>query len=166
MRVLDLGASPGSWSFFLLDRLGEKGSLCAVDLKPLSFEGRHREKKEDPRLKFFRGDLTSEACRIFLEEEYPFDLVVSDAAPATTGHRLVDTEASLELVSQVRKTAAGGLRPGGHLVMKIFEGGEEELGNSLREDFQTFKRFRPKPVRKSSFEYYFVCKGYRGRGQE
>ena len=91
-NVLDLGAAPGSWTTFLLRNLGEGGSVTSCDLNPLSKSVR------GDKLFFLQGDLNDPGIRKQIKERGPFDLVVCDAAPLTTGNRIVDTARSEQLV--------------------------------------------------------------------
>jgi 23S rRNA (uridine2552-2'-O)-methyltransferase len=151
IRVLDVGASPGSWSLYVLKKLKERGLLAAVDLKPLNLN------KKYPLLKFYQGDIFSQEAGDFLRENGPYDLLISDAAPNTTGNRLVDTRKSYDLVDLVISLAREQVGKGGAMVAKIFQGGdEEELYERMGTLFNHVKRFKPKAVRSESFEFYFI----------
>ena len=90
--VLDLGAAPGSWTTWLLRNISETGKVVSCDLNPLAKDVRANN------LVFFQGDLLSEEIREKIKAEGPYDLVVCDAAPLTTGNRVVDTLRSKALV--------------------------------------------------------------------
>ena len=90
--VLDLGSAPGSWTTWLLRKLDGSGKVVSVDLNPLSKDVKGEN------LVFFQGDLLSEEIRTQIVEQGPYDLVVCDAAPLTTGNRIVDTGRSKALV--------------------------------------------------------------------
>jgi 23S rRNA (uridine2552-2'-O)-methyltransferase len=152
-RVLDLGCSPGSWSLMVLEILGGRGALTGVDLD-----------EPDPKLlrrpgfTFIQGDFTDPAVLAAVVARGPFDVVLSDAAPSTTGNRISDTERSLELGKAVIAAASACLRPGGNLALKIFQGGgERELLESLRAGFETARAFKPKASRSESMETYYVA---------
>jgi len=99
--------------------------------------------------------------RARLRELGPYNLVVSDAAPATSGNRLVDQARSEELVEAVMGLAMGVLAPGGALVTKIFQGGEERrLLIELRAHFTQARAFKPQACRSESFETYLVATGF------
>ena len=90
----------------------------------------------------------------------PYDTVLSDAAPATTGNRTVDAGASFEIVEQVVTLAQTILKKGGSLVVKVFQGGDEkEIFDRMKEMFEIVKSFKPEACRKISFETYFIGKG-------
>src|ERR1700748_638810 len=89
MRVLDLGATPGSWSLYAAQKIGPRGKLLAVDLDPLGTA-------LPPQAEFFQGDafsLTSDELARFA----PYDVVLSDMAPRTSGTRVSDQARSFEL---------------------------------------------------------------------
>jgi 23S rRNA (uridine2552-2'-O)-methyltransferase len=151
-KVLDLGSAPGSWSKYCLQRLGKKGMLVGVDLDPVSIAplsgGRYR---------FLQGDIFSEAILTALGELGPFDVILSDAAPRTTGSSLVDAQGSLEIAERVLEIAVCTLNPGGHLVVKVFQGGEEgQLLQRIKSSFRRARAFKPKASRGESRETYFL----------
>jgi 23S rRNA (uridine2552-2'-O)-methyltransferase len=155
--VLDLGAAPGSWSQWALRRLGGKGFLVAVDLSPLAFA------IDADRGLALRGDMGSEEVRTAVAAKAPFDLVLSDAAPATSGNRGLDTARSEALVELAIEYAAAMLRPGGAMAAKIFQGGGERgLLESMRALFDDARAFKPKACRSESFETYLVGRGFKG----
>lgn len=156
MRILDLGAAPGSWSLWMLKRLAGSGRLVAVDLQELGAE------MGGPNFTFIRGDLYDESIRTAVIQRGPFDLVASDAAPATTGNRLVDQGQSEAIVEAVIGYAVENLAPGGSLVAKIFQGGAEAgLLRTLRTRFTAARGFKPEACRSGSFETYLVATGFR-----
>lgn len=155
-RVLDLGAAPGSWSLWVLERLGGTGFLAAVDLQRLAID------RPDSNFYFVQGDLYDGAIRSALAARGPYDLVISDAAPATTGNRLVDQGRSEAIVEAVIACAEETLAPGGALVAKIFQGGAEAaLLKGLRTRFTSARGFKPEACRAESFETYLVATGFK-----
>jgi 23S rRNA (uridine2552-2'-O)-methyltransferase len=157
MRVLDIGAAPGSWSLWVLRFLKGSGFLAAVDLSPLGM------KPPTDNFFFIKGDLYDPAVRATLAERGPYNLVLSDAAPSTTGDRTVDTSRSEAIVEAVIGYGDGLLAPGGCLVAKLFQGGgERELLSALRERFETARGFKPKACRSESFETYLIGMGKKG----
>jgi len=159
--ILDVGAAPGSWSLWLLRQLKERGTLVAVDIQDLGIA------PADPNFSFLKGSILDEPVRARLRGRGPYDLVVSDAAPATSGNRLVDQARSEELVEAVMGLALEVLAPGGALVMKIFQGGEEKrLISELRGHFAQARAFKPEACRAESFETYLVASGFARRGTE
>ena len=155
-RVLDIGAAPGSWSLWVLKRLAGQGFVAAVDLQDLS------PRPSFNNYLFLRGDLFDPELRSRLVAAGPYGLVLSDAAPATTGNRLVDQAASEGLVEAVIEYAEAGLSPGGALVAKIFQGGAESaLLKRLRGRFAKARGFKPEACRSESFETYLVATGFK-----
>ncbi|MCX7656450.1 MAG: RlmE family RNA methyltransferase [Treponemataceae bacterium] len=161
-RVLDIGAAPGSWSLYVLRRLGPRASLSAVDLAPLS---RHYDKGlfDGENFFFLQGDIMDATVRNMLLARGPYDLVISDVAPATTGNRTVDTLRSQALVEEVLQYALAGLISGGDLVVKVFQGSDtSEILKTMRQFFLNAKSFKPQACRSESFETYYIGLGYRG----
>jgi 23S rRNA (uridine2552-2'-O)-methyltransferase len=165
-RVLDLGAAPGSWSLYVLRRFGTgaKGGgvfLAAADLAPLSrrFDGGLFDKDN---FFFVQGDITAPEVRESLLSRGPYTAIISDAAPATTGNRSVDTLRSLALAEEVLAYADTALAPGGSLAVKVFQGGDTaDLLRLIRERFTTAKSFKPAACRRESFETYYLGLGKR-----
>jgi len=172
--ILDVGAAPGSWSLWLLRQMKGRGTLMAVDIQDLDIVpqieamGLHKAtgatKVDEPigaHFTFVKGSILDEPVRARLRELGPYNLVVSDAAPATSGNRLVDQARSEELVEAVIGLALGVLAPGGALVTKIFQGGEERrLLTELRRHFAQARAFKPQACRSESFETYLVATGF------
>lgn len=154
MKVLDLGAAPGSFLQYISERIGEKGLVIGIDLQDI----------EDLRLsnvKTYEGDIFDEELYKKIVQENglnKFDLITSDLAPKTTGIPFVDGGASLDLSLQVLAVAKEWLRKGGGVVIKILPGfNEGDLLGELRKNFVQVKKYRPQAVRKSSGESYIVC---------
>ncbi|MCE1196376.1 RlmE family RNA methyltransferase [bacterium] len=154
--ILDIGAAPGSWSLWILRKLAGAGKLAAVDIQDLGIA------PPDANFTFIKGSILDEAIRARLRELGPYSLVVSDAAPSTTGNRLVDQSRSEELVESVMGLGLEVLAPGGSLVMKIFQGGEEKrLITALKGRFAQARAFKPEACRAISFETYLVATGFK-----
>ncbi len=149
--VLDLGAAPGSWTTFLLRQMEGSGKVVSCDLNPLS-----KSVKGD-NLFFVQGDLNAPEIRRIIKENGPYDLVVCDAAPKTTGIRMVDTASSEQLVEMAIWYAQTMLKQGGNFAVKIFQNGDQQkLLKSMREIFTSAKGFKPEACRSESFETYLV----------
>ncbi len=161
LRVLDLGAAPGSWSLYALRKLAGSGFLASADLSPLSrtfdkglFDGEN--------FFFVQGDIYDAPVRDSLLSRGPFRLVMSDVAPSTMGNRSVDTLRSLALVEEVVNYAELGLEKGGNLVVKIFQGGDvQSVQKRIKAMFETSKAFKPEACRPGSFETYLIGLGKR-----
>jgi 23S rRNA (uridine2552-2'-O)-methyltransferase len=149
--VLDLGSAPGSWTTWLLRTLDGTGSVVSVDLNPLS-----KSVKGD-NLFFYQGDLLSEEIRKQIEAKGPYDLVVCDAAPLTTGNRTVDTARSRGLVEMAIWYAENMLKTGGNFCVKIFQNGDQQKElQKMRTIFENAKGFKPEACRAESFETYLI----------
>ncbi len=154
-RILDLGAAPGSWSRFCLEQLNGRGRVVAIDLNEPSFKP--PEGGREAEFRFLQGDLFSAEIERQAAELGPYDLVLSDAAPHTSGSSLVDTQASLELAIRAFELACACLRPGGSLVLKVFQGGEEgTLLARIRGAFARARAIKPRASRTESREVYFL----------
>lgn len=154
--VLDVGAAPGSWSLWLGRTLGADARIVAVDLKPLDIGVRPANITE------INGDLYEHDTQDRITAAGPYDAVVSDAAPATTGNRSVDTSRSASLVEFLIYMLPSWLAPGGSFVAKLYQGGDEQrLLAQLRTQFNSAKLFKPKASRKDSFETFLIGIGYR-----
>ena len=153
-RVLDLGAAPGSWTTFVLRALEGNGHVTAIDLSPLAKDVKGEN------LSFFQGDLYAPEIRDAAKKLGPYNLVICDAAPATTGNRTVDTARSSGLVELAIFYAEEMLVTGGNFVVKIFQGGEQQQHlKKLRELFASARGFKPEACRTESFETYLVGLG-------
>jgi 23S rRNA (uridine2552-2'-O)-methyltransferase len=153
-RVLDLGAAPGSWSMYAAERIGPEGKLLAVDLAELAqgAPGNVTFRQADA-LALDSGDLGLFA---------PYDVVLSDMAPSTTGTREADQAKSFELFLRALDIAAALLRPGGKFVGKIFMGPDfPEAKKRTKALFETERAIRPEGTRESSFEIFLVGLGRR-----
>ena len=152
-RVLDLGASPGSWTLYAAGKVGPKGYVLGIDLKP--------PRTELPDHAEFRvGDMYEETVESLGGR---FDIVISDMAPNTSGQREADMYRSYELVIGALRLAEGTLVPGGHFVAKIFQGAEfEDARAQLRLCFDKVRTLRPKATRDVSYEVFLVGLGFRG----
>ena len=173
-RVLDLGAAPGSWSLYILRKLSLKANaletsgakppeplLLSIDLAPLSRQY-DNGLFDRPDFLFIQGDFTSSEIREAVVSHGPYNLVVSDAAPFTTGNRSVDTLRSLDLAETALHYAETALAKGGNLAIKVFQGGDTgKLLKAIRGLFETGKSFKPQACRAGSFETYYLGLGRR-----
>jgi len=153
-RVLDLGAAPGSWSQLAAERIGPSGKLLAVDLAPLA-------KAPTRNVTFLAGDVLALAPDAFALHG-PYDVVLSDMAPSTTGTRESDQARSFELFMRALELAGALLKPGGSFVGKIFMGPDFTAAKRrVKELFDTERAIRPEGTRESSFEIFLVGLGRR-----
>lgn len=150
MKILDVGAAPGSWSKYILKKIGAKGFLCAIDLKEIVLPATENSL-------FLQGDAFCEENVNKILQFAPYDVVVCDAAPATTGNKVVDVAASSGLVEEVINLSSKVLKAGGNLVVKIFQGGQEQaLTKEVLKIFESCKKLKPAACRKESFESYLI----------
>ncbi|MFW5995616.1 MAG: SAM-dependent methyltransferase, partial [Spirochaetia bacterium] len=119
--VLDLGAAPGSWSARLLELVGTRGRVVSVDLSPIEAI----ERSGNAAI-VIQGDFTEADTIGRVAALGPFDVIVSDAAPSTTGNRTIDTARSAGLVESALALCESFLRPGGNAAFKLFQGGDEQ----------------------------------------
>jgi 23S rRNA (uridine2552-2'-O)-methyltransferase len=149
--VLDLGASPGSWSQFVCEVIGPKGHVVGVDLEPVKFRSSLFTFLQKDVFELSREDLE----RLGFSE---FDLILSDMAPKTTGIPLRDHLKSLELSLRALELAKALLRKGGTLLVKVFDGPEiSEVRREFEKIFQGVKILRPKATRKGSKELFILA---------
>ncbi len=155
--VLDVGAAPGGFSLLLLEKLKGRGEVTAVDLAPsISVPA------GTPRFLYIPGDIFTAETLERIRSRAPFDLIVSDAAPSTTGTRELDAAKSMALAERVLEIASTFLAPGGNLAVKVFQGaGEREFLELLRARFDTARGFKPQASRSESFETYFIGMGFK-----
>jgi 23S rRNA (uridine2552-2'-O)-methyltransferase len=148
-RVLDLGASPGSWSLYAAGRIGKSGKLLAMDLKGL-------DTVLPSNAEFFIGDALSLETEA-LSKFSPYDVVLSDMAPNTTGNRLGDQTRSFELFMRALAVAEALLAPGGAFVGKIFMGEDFSAAKAeVKRLFQTERTIRPEGTRSNSYEVFVI----------
>lgn len=168
-RVLDLGACPGSWTQYAAEKVGERGRVLAVDLQEAG-------SAFGPNVTYLVGD----ALNVWEAEEQgddhvkaayaelgPFDAVISDMAPKTTGIKFTDQARSAELCHAALEVARRHLKLGGVFVAKIFEGPDaREFDLEVRKSFGKVKRFKPKSSRAESKEIFVVGMGFAPAPQE
>jgi 23S rRNA (uridine2552-2'-O)-methyltransferase len=154
-RILDLGASPGSWSLFAAEKVGPAGLVLAVDLTPA--------RTDFPRnVTFVQDDAFAPGPELSrqLADASPFDAIISDMAPKTTGIKLTDQTRSLELCECAFELSKRHLRQGGHLLVKIFQGPDfKAFMDSLKPFFTTVKGFKPESSRAESKEMFLAALG-------
>jgi len=161
LTVVDLGAAPGGWSQVAAKRVGTangKGRIVAIDLL---------EMPEIPGVDFAQLDFLADdaPAKLLAMMGGRADVVLSDMAPNTTGHRKTDQLRILGLVEGAVAFAAEVLNPGGTFVAKVFQSGADAtLMTELKRDFATVKHVKPASSRKDSSERYVLAMGFRGDG--
>lgn len=159
-RVLDLGAAPGGWSQVAAAR------VKSSDARPLVVAVDYLDMAPIPGVTVLKLDFLDEAAPDAIRAALggPTNLVLSDMAAPTTGHRRTDHLRTIALCEAAADFAATVLKPGGDFVAKAFRGGTEgELLARLKQDFRTVHHVKPPASRSESVELYLVAKGFRGR---
>ena len=159
MSVVDLGAAPGGWSQIAAKRVGapEKGKVIAIDLLEMG---------EIPGVSFSQLD--------FLDADAPeklvtmmgggADVVMSDMAANTIGHRKTDQLRIIGLVEAAASFASEVLNPGGTFLAKVFQSGADaELLAQLKRDYASVRHVKPASSRQDSSERYVLAMGFRGQ---
>jgi 23S rRNA (uridine2552-2'-O)-methyltransferase len=156
--VLDLGAAPGSWALYAAERVGGRGVVVAIDLQPL-------RQQLPAHAHVLTGDaFDPEMLRGAIAEHAPYDVVLSDMAPSTTGHKVTDKIRSFELFARAVEIASERIKPGGAFVGKLFMSGQlDEARALLRARFESVRILRPEAVRDVSYEVFLA--GLRARTQ-
>jgi 23S rRNA (uridine2552-2'-O)-methyltransferase len=154
MRVLDLGAAPGSWLLYAARRVGPGGKLLASDVEPLAIA-------LPPNAAFVAGDIFG-LDESDLGRFAPYDVVLSDLAPKTTGSRVTDQARSFELFMRALGLAVKLGAPGGAFVGKIFMSDDLPLARSeLVRHYSRARLIRPQGTRAISMEIFAVASGKR-----
>lgn len=151
-KVLDLGAAPGSWSLDAAEKVGPHGLVLACDLQAV-------DTAFPPQVVFMQEDVFNRSAdfEARLDEFGPFDAVLSDMAPRTTGIRCTDQARSLELAEEALALACLRLKKGGNFVVKIFMGPDvQSLLTAMRKRFASVTSFKPKSSRSESRETFLV----------
>ncbi|MFN3858478.1 MAG: RlmE family RNA methyltransferase [Caulobacter sp.] len=154
-RIIDLGCAPGGWIQVALQR--GAGKVVGVDLLPVD---------PAPPAEIIQMDFTDPACGPLLVEMLGGapDLVLSDMAPNTVGHRETDHLRIVGLIEMAADFAIQVLRPGGAFVAKAFQGGETaEVIAMLKKHFDKVQHIKPRASRADSSEVFLAATGFRGR---
>ncbi len=155
MTVVDLGAAPGSWSQYARPLLGPKGRLLALDILPM---------EPLPQVDFILGDFREDEVVQQLEAligERAVDLVISDMSPNITGIEVADQASGVYLSELALDFACKHLKPGGSLLVKMFQGlGFEGYLKDLRGRFDAVHIRKPKSSRPRSPEVYVLARNY------
>ena len=148
-RVLDLGAAPGSWAMYAAGKLGGRGSVLAIDLAPITTP-------MSAQVEVVQGDALALDLDAY-SKGGPFDVVLSDMAPSTTGNRDADQSRSHDLFMGALEIAKTHLVRGGSFVGKIFMSGDfPRAKEAVRLAFEEVRVIRPEGTRSSSFEVFVV----------
>lgn len=154
--LADLGSAPGSWSQVAARLVGDKGKVFALDILPM-----------DPiaDVSFIQGDFREQDVLdefVSLLGGRQLDLVISDMAPNISGMSAMDQARSFHLTELALEFARDHLKPGGHFLVKVFQGSEfQAYLKSMRELFTDVVTRKPKASRDRSSEIYLLGKGRR-----
>ena len=155
-RVVDLGIAPGGWSQ-VVRKVAPRAAIVGIDLLETDpIEG----------VTIFQMDFMDDAAPAALENalDGPPDLVMSDMAANTVGHKQTDHLRTMGLVEAGAWFAVETLSKGGTFIAKVLAGGTDtELLNLLKMHFKTVKHAKPPASRKGSSEWYVVAQGFKGR---
>lgn len=152
-RVLDLGCAPGSWLKYAAGLVGPAGRVTGVDRQAVLI-------RLPAQVHTVEADIQDPDPPKQALWEGPFDVVLSDMAPSTTGQRDVDAARSLALCEAALRTAARHLAADGHFVCKIFQGpGFDSFTGEVRSIFRQVKIYKPRSTRKASREIYIIGLG-------
>lgn len=151
--VIELGASPGSWSQYISEKIGAHGQLLAIDILPMdTFANVH----------FIQGDFNDESTYQAIagfSNERQADLVISDMAPNITGNSSLDAPRAIHLAELACELACETLNSPGTFLTKVFQGsGFNEYTKMLRGHFEKVKVHKPKASRQRSREVYIVAR--------
>ena len=154
--IVDLGAAPGSWSQYASAKVGPQGRVISVYILTM---------QDLDNVLFIKGDFREkrvfDACLAQIGEAGA-DLVISDMAPNISGIRVTDQARTMALVEQARDFALRALKPGGSLLLKLFEGeGATEFRCDLEEHFSEVNTRIPKASRVNSRECYVLARSYK-----
>lgn len=151
-RVLDLGAAPGSWSLYASQRIGAQGRVLAIDIQEIL-------QAFGPNVQVVRGDALDLSNEV-LSAEGPYDVVLSDMAPNTSGNKGRDQALSFELFMRAVEVSAAFARPGASFVGKIFMSGDfQEARAAVFERYERVQAIRPEGTRSQSSELFVVGMG-------
>lgn len=151
--IVDLGAAPGGWAQVAVERKAKK--VIGIDLLPID---------PIPGVEFVEMDFMDDTAPDKLKALAggPVDVVMSDMAPNTSGHRETDHLRIMALVESAYDFATQVLKPGGTFVSKLFQGGAQgDLLAQMKRDFETVKHIKPPASRKDSSEQFLVATGFR-----
>ena len=155
--VIDLGAAPGGWSQVAMQRGAAK--VIGLDLLPI---------EPMPGVTFLQMDFMNDDApeALIMMMGSGADVVLSDMAPNTMGHKSTDHIRIMALVEAAYEFATQVLKPGGTFVSKLFQGGTQgELLAMMKRDFTVVKHVKPPASRKESSEQYVVATGFRKKAE-
>jgi 23S rRNA (uridine2552-2'-O)-methyltransferase len=151
-NVLDLGAAPGSWALYASERVGPTGHVYAIDIKPIL-------QTFAPNVHVLEGDALSITSEL-LAAHAPYDVVMSDMAPNTSGSKLADQARSTELFLRALEVAVAHGEVGSSFTGKIFMSGDYKAAEvQVRKAYETVRTIRAEGTRAQSTEVFVVGMG-------
>ena len=151
--LADLGSAPGSWSQVATELIGPRDRVIAMDILPMD---------PVPGVEFIQGDFREDEVLqqlVDLLNGQKLDLVISDIAPNMSGNTVTDQARSFYLCELAYDFAINHLKPGGHFLIKVFQGaGYQEYVKLLRESFAEVVVRKPKASRDRSNEIYLLAR--------
>ena len=153
--VIDLGIAPGGWAQ-IVARRAPAAAIVGIDLLPVD---------PLPNVTLFQMDFMADEAPAVLTEALGCapDLVLSDMAANTVGHKQTDHLRTMGLVEAAADFAIQALAPGGGFVAKVLAGGTDPvLLALLKRHFTTVKHAKPPASRKGSSEWYVIAQGFKG----
>ncbi len=152
--VLDLGCYPGSWSLYAAEVVGPKGVVVGVDIQQADKSARPNSSE----IHWLCEDMTTPEMVLAVRKIRPaFKVLISDAAPKTTGNSWADHQQSLNLVRKTLDLAETLLLPKGNYLVKVFQGGDfPDFVNEVKEKFRMVKVVKPKSSRTESREVFVL----------
>jgi 23S rRNA (uridine2552-2'-O)-methyltransferase len=170
--VLDLGAAPGSWSLYSAERVGAGGRIVAIDVQEI-------KQAFPPNVRVVRGDAfdiarqgaaasspapaeSGASASEVVSVEAPYDVVLSDMAPSTSGSKISDQARSFDLFMKALDVASAFGKAGSHFVGKIFMSDDfPKAKNRVAAEYATVRVIRPEGTRSGSSEIFVVGMGMR-----
>jgi 23S rRNA (uridine2552-2'-O)-methyltransferase len=156
-NVLDLGYHPGSWVQYTADLIGPNGKVIGIDIREVN-----QSLVSLKNVTLMEKDFFTVTGPADLGNDKPFDVILSDMAPNTTGIKSVDQDRSLNLVEAIFDHIHLLLREDGNLVIKVFDSnGAQQYLKEQRKLFEHFHFLKPKSTRSVSKEFFVIGKGYK-----
>jgi 23S rRNA (uridine2552-2'-O)-methyltransferase len=148
--ILDIGCAPGSWSQYLLEKIGT-GRVIGIDIAEV-------RNIDDDRFTFIQNDIMNLDTEKLKSNTGLIDLIASDACPSTTGSKFMDASRSMALVKRIFEVSRALLKPGGSVIAKVLMG-EDVDGyiKGLKKEFSRIALCKPKSSRKESRELFIIA---------
>jgi len=157
-KVVDFGYAPGSWTQYTTKKIAGNGLVVGIDIKPVT-----KQLMSIKNVRLFEKDIFEVSELSELGVDCQFNVVLSDMAPNTTGIKSVDQDRSLNLIEMVFQLLPKFLKPGGNMVIKVFDShGAQVFLKEQKKLFESYKYLKPKSTRSISKEFFVIGKGYNG----